>query len=251
MVAVRAEAGDADLAALRVDLAAAFRLAVEFDWHESVGNHFSAAVSADGRRFLMNPRWKHFSAIRASDLLLLDADDPDTMCRVDAPDPSAWCIHGAVHRRNPAARVLLHCHPPHATALACLKDPALKAVDQNTAHFFGEVGVDLGYSGLADDAAEGDRIAAALGNRPILLMGNHGVSVSAGTVAEAFESLYFFERASRTLLLAYATGQPLNVMSDAVAARTASGWKAYTGATFAHFEHLKATLDRKDPSYRD
>ena len=71
---------------LRVDLAAAFRLAVEFDWHESVGNHFSAAVSADGKRFLMNPRWRHFSQIRASDLLLLDADDPDVMNGANAPD---------------------------------------------------------------------------------------------------------------------------------------------------------------------
>ena len=251
MVAVRVATGETDVAALRVDLAAAFRLAVEFNWHESVGNHFSAAVSADGKRFLMNPRWKHFSVIRASDLLLLDADDPDTMRRANAPDPSAWCIHGAVHRRNPAARVLLHCHPPNATALACLKDPTLKPVDQNTARFFGAVGVDLGYTGIADDTAEGDRIASALGDHPMLMMGNHGVSVSAGTVAEAFESLYFFERASRTLLLAYATGQPLNVMSAAVAARTALGWKAYDGSAFAHFEHLKATLDRKDPSYRE
>jgi ribulose-5-phosphate 4-epimerase/fuculose-1-phosphate aldolase len=242
---------EADAVALRVDLAAAFRLAVEFNWHESVGNHFSAAVSADGRRFLMNPRWRHFSAIRASDLLLLDADDADTMGRADAPDPSAWCIHGTVHRRIPAARVLLHCHPPYATALAALEDPTMKPIDQNTARFFGEIGLDLGFGGLADDAAEGDRLASALGDRPILLMGNHGVSVSAVTVAEAFERLYFFERASQTLMLAYATGRPLSVMSDAVASRTARAWQAYDGMAFAHFEHLKATLDRKDASYRD
>src|SRR5260221_9182912 len=108
---------------LRVDLAAAFRLAVEFDWHESVGNHFSAAV--DGTRFLLNPRWKHFSTIRASDLLLLDTDDAQTMQRPNAPDASAWCIHGALHRMLPAARVLLHCHPPYATALAALEDPVM------------------------------------------------------------------------------------------------------------------------------
>lgn len=241
----------ADPATLRVDLAAAFRLAVEFDWDESVGNHFSAAVSADGRRFLMNPRWRHFAAIRASDLLLLDADDPDTMRRADAPDASAWCLHGTVHRRIPAARVLLHCHPPYATALACLKDPRMQPIDQNTARFFGEVGLDLGFGGLADEAAEGERIASALGDRPILLMGNHGISVSAATVAQAFEHLYFFERASRTLMLAYASGQPLSIMSDAVATRTASGWKAYHGTAFAHFEYLKTMLDRKDASYRE
>jgi ribulose-5-phosphate 4-epimerase/fuculose-1-phosphate aldolase len=235
---------------LRVDLAAAFRLAVEFDWHESVGNHFSATVSSDGRRFLMNPRWKHFSQIRASDLLLLDADDPDVMTGPNAPDASAWTIHGSIHRARPQARVLLHCHPPYATALACLKDPTLKPIDQNTARFFGIVGVDLGFAGIADDADEGRRLAGAFGNYPILLMGNHGVTVSAETVAEAFEDLYFFERASKTLMLAYASGQPLNVLSDRVAETTAAGWKDYNGMAFAHFDALKAQLDQRDPSYR-
>ena len=92
--------------ALRVDLAAAFRLAVRFDWHESVGNHFSAAVSEDGRRFLMNPKWRHFASIRASDLLLLDADDPSVMESPDAPDASAWTIHGAIHRARPDVHLL-------------------------------------------------------------------------------------------------------------------------------------------------
>ena len=236
---------------LRVDLAAAFRLAVENDWHESVANHFSLAVSEDGKRFLMNPRWKHFSQIRASDLLLLDADDPDVMKRPNAPDASAWAIHGSIHRARPHARVLLHCHPPYATALACLKDPTMKPIDQNTARFFGIVGADLGFGGIADDAEEGSRLAAAFGNHPILLMGNHGLTVTAGTVAEAFEQLYFFERASRTLMLAYASGQPLNVMSDRIAEKTAEGWREYNGMAFAHFEALKAMLDKTDPSYRD
>src|SRR5579875_504621 len=100
---------DASEQALRVDLAAAFRLAAQFDWHESVGNHFSVAVSADGSHFLMNPRWRHFATIRASDLLLLDANDASVMDGPDAPDASAWCIHGNIHRARPSARVLLHC----------------------------------------------------------------------------------------------------------------------------------------------
>ena len=233
---------------LRIDLAAAFRLAVAFDWHESVGNHFSAAVSADGKQFLMNPRWRHFSQIRASDLLLLDADDPQVMNGPNAPDASAWTIHGAIHRARPQARVLLHCHPPYTTALACLKDPAMKPIDQNTARFFGRMGVDLDFAGIADDAGEGARLAGAFGNHPILLMGNHGVTISGSSVAEAFEDLYFFERAAKTLMLAYASGQPLSVMSDALAQKTAEGWRDYNGMAFAHFEALKAGLE---PSYRD
>ncbi len=236
---------------LRVDLAAAFRLAAYFDWHESVANHFSAAVSEDGLQFLLNPRWRHFSTMRASDLLRLDSRDAQTMQRDNAPDPSAWCIHGAIHRKRPAARVLLHCHPPYATALASLDDPTMKPIDQNTARFYGIVGIDHGFAGIADDQQEGDRLAEAFGNHPVLLMGNHGVTVSAPTVAEAFDCLYYFERASRTLMLAYGSGQKLKVMSDEVAEKTAQGWLAYTEMAIAHFEQLKDMLDRKDPSYRE
>ena len=236
---------------LRIDLAAAFRLIADFGWHESVGNHLSAATSRDGQRFLLNPRWRHFALIRASDLMLLDASDSSTMERPDAPDPSAWTIHGSIHGAVKSARAILHCHPPYATALACLKDPSIKPIDQNTARYFDVAAVDLDFGGIADDAAEGARLAALLGNRPILIMGNHGVTVTAPTVAQAFEDLYFLERAAKTLMLAYASGQPLNVLSDAIAKRTADGWRAYEGMAFAHFEQLKTMLDRKDPSYRE
>jgi ribulose-5-phosphate 4-epimerase/fuculose-1-phosphate aldolase len=233
----------------RVDLAAAFRLAVEFDWHESVSNHFSAAVSPDGKKFLLNPRWRHFSTIKASDLLLLDSDDPETMQRPDAPDPSAWCIHGNVHAALPHARCLLHLHPPYATAMAALADPDLKPVDQNTARFYNRVQIDLGFGGIADDKAEGERLVRALGNKTAMIMGNHGVLVAGNTVAEAFEELYYLERACRTMVLAYSTGQKLNVMPPELAERTARGWDDYKGMAIAHFEELKRKLDREDPSY--
>ena len=157
-------AQDAELRQMRVDLAAAFRLAAAMNWHESVGNHFSLAVSPDGKKFLMNPRWKHFSLIRASDLLLLDSEDPATMTRADAPDPSAWCIHGRIHANLAHARCLLHLHPPYATALAALADPELKPIDQNTARFYNRMAIDLGYAGLADDKAVVEVMALELRN---------------------------------------------------------------------------------------
>ena len=240
-----------DEAALRIDLAAAFRLAVHFNWHESVGNHFSAAVSPDGSKFLMNRKWQHFSTIKASDLLLLDANDQGVMDGPDAPDASAWSIHGAIHRTQPNARVLLHCHPKYSTALATLKDPTMLPIDQNTARFFGKVAVDMGFCGIADDVEEGNRIAGTLGNHSTMLMANHGVTTTGQTVAEAFEDLYFFERAAETLMLAYASGQPLNVMPDGLAAKTAEDWMGYKASGTAHFEQLKDMLDRNDPSFRD
>jgi len=240
---------DAGLWQLRVDLAAAFRLAADMQWHESVGNHFSLAVSTDGTKFLLNPRWKHYSLIRASDLLLVDSEDADTMQRPDAPDPSAWCIHGRIHAAVPTARCVLHIHPPYATALAALADPDLKPIDQCTARFFNRIAIDRAFGGIADDRAEGDRLVRVLGTKRHMLMGNHGVLVTARTVAEAFEDLYFLERASRTLVLAYSTGQKLNVMSDMLAETTARGWDDYQGMAFAHFADLKRLLDRTDPTY--
>jgi ribulose-5-phosphate 4-epimerase/fuculose-1-phosphate aldolase len=237
--------------ALRVDLAAAFRLCARFGWTESVGNHFSAALSADGRRFLMNRKWRPFAAMRASDLQALDADDAEVMTRANAPDASAWCIHGNAHRRVPTARVILHCHPIAATTLSTLADPRLLPIDQNTARFFGRHVIDPECGGIADQDEEGIRIADLLTQAPTLIMANHGVTCIAQTVAEAFENLYFLEKAAETLLRAYATGRPLKVMSDAVAEHTAQGWDAYRGMAFAHFDHLKATLDADDPSYRD
>ncbi|MFM9935010.1 MAG: class II aldolase/adducin family protein [Novosphingobium sp.] len=233
---------EAGIATLREDLSAAFRITAQMGWHESVGNHFSAAVSADGKRFLLNRRWQHFASIRPDDLMLLDADDPEVMNRPNAPDASAWTIHGTVHRQCPGARVIVHCHPPHATALATLADPRMLPLDNNTARYFKRLALDEGFGGIADEAAEGVRIAAALGNQRTLLMRNHGITCVADTVAEAFEDLYFFEKAAQTLLLAYASGQPLNVLSDEIAEKTARGWDDYKGMAFAHFAHLKSQL---------
>ena len=240
-----------DESQLRIDLAAALRLAAYYDWHEGVANHFSAAVSPDGKKFLVNPRWKHFSRAKASELLLVDADDPDTMNRPDAPDPSAWSIHSAIHRNVPHARVALHLHPPHATALAGLKDPSIKPIDQVTARFFNRLAMDMSFGGIASEEAEGERIAATIGNHSSVMMANHGVTTVAPTVAEAFDAMYHLERAARTMVLAYSTGQPLNVMNDELAESVAQEWDVYKDAEFSHFEEMKRVLDCENPGYAD
>ncbi|HUN48508.1 MAG TPA: class II aldolase and adducin N-terminal domain-containing protein [Stellaceae bacterium] len=238
-----------DEAQLRVELAAVFRMAAHLGWHEAVANHFSLAVSADGKQFLMNPKSRHFSRIKASDLLLLDSTDEETMDRPGAPDASAWCIHGNLHARLPRARCVLHAHPPYATALATLVDPEIKPIDQNTARFYNRVAIDLGFGGIADNQEEGERIVRALGNQDRMMMGNHGVLIVAETVAEAFHDLYYFERACQTLVLAYSTGKPLNTLPAEVAERTAQGWLTYNDHAFAHFAEMRAVLDDVDSSY--
>src|SRR5262252_2102732 len=172
---------------LRVDLAAAFRLAAQNGWHEAIANHFSLAVSADGKKFLMNPKWRHFSRIKASELLLLDATDKETMDRPDAPDASAWCIHGHLHASLPQARCILHVHPPYATAIATLADPDLPPIEQNTARYYRRLAIDREFGGIADNEEEGRRLVRVIGTKRHAILGNHGVLVMGDTVAEAFD----------------------------------------------------------------
>ncbi|WP_226629506.1 class II aldolase/adducin family protein [Alloyangia pacifica] len=233
-----------DPAALRRDLAAAFRICHQMGWSESVGNHFSAAVSEDGVRFLLNPRWQHFATIRSEDLLLLDSGDETVLDGPDAPDASAWCVHGTLHRKKPEAKVILHCHSPYATALSCLADPTVVPIDNNTARFYGRTAYDLDFGGIADAEEEGERLADSLGDKSVLVMGNHGVTVVGETVADAYEDLYFFEKAAQTLILARSSGEKLSVLSDAVAQNTADGWRAYRGMAARHFDFLKSQLPK-------
>ena len=83
----------------RVDMAAAFRWTARLNFHEAVANHFSLAINDEGTKFLMNRNQVHFSRIRASDLLEIDANNPDTLKGPDAPDPTAWGLHGGIHQR--------------------------------------------------------------------------------------------------------------------------------------------------------
>jgi ribulose-5-phosphate 4-epimerase/fuculose-1-phosphate aldolase len=235
----------------RVDLAAAFRWTVRLNMHEAVANHFSLSVNEDGTKFLINPNQRHFSLIRASDLLLLDANDPETLDRPNAPDETAWGLHGAIHRNCPHARCALHVHSIHATVLASLEDSTLKPIDQNSATFFNRHVVDGNYGGLALEE-EGERCSQLLSDpkTQVMIMGNHGVMVIGNSVAEAFNRLYYFERAAETYIKALWTGQPLRILSDEIAEKTARELEEYDDQAGYHFSDLKEILDRDEPDYR-
>jgi ribulose-5-phosphate 4-epimerase/fuculose-1-phosphate aldolase len=83
------------------------------------------------------------------------------------------------------------------------------------------------------------------------MMGNHGVMVTSSSIGEAFDDMYTLERACQILSIAYATGQPLKVLSPEVAEKTARDWEGIADFSIAHFEEMKRILDREDPSYAD
>ena len=236
----------------RVDLAAAFRSAARLNLHESIANHFSVAVSDDGRQFLLNPVGRHFSRMRASELLLLNVDDPDTLQGPDAPDPTAWYLHAELHQRLPQARCILHTHMANATALCCLLDFEFLMLDQNACRFYRRIAYDRHYSGMALDASEGQRVAQLMGtDKSVMFMGNHGVIVVAPSVAQAFDELYYLEKAAQVQLLALSTGRPLAVLSDTVASQVAAQWNDYpTPFSKQHFSELKSILDQYEADYK-
>lgn len=234
----------------RVDLAAAFRWTARLNMHEGVANHFSLAVDDAGTQFLMNPNQVHFSRVKASDLLLIDANDPETLSGPNAPDPTAWGLHGGVHRACAHARCVMHVHSIHATVLACLQDSRLPPIDQNCCTFFNRVVIDEEYGGLAFED-EGDRCAALLSDpkHKVMVMGSHGVMVIGDTVADTFNRLYYFERAAETYIKALQTGLPLRRIPDDIAEKTARELENYPEQDARHLAELKAILEAEGSDY--
>ena len=246
----QANKNDLDHYQQRCELACAFRWAVRHDFHESVANHFSLAVSDDGSQFLINPNGRHFSRINASNLLRLDANDPDTMNRPDAPDPSAWGLHGSLHRNLPHARCVLHVHSTYATVLASLEDSLMQPIDQNAARFFNRVAVDDDFGGMAFQQ-EGERICQLMQHKRIMMMGNHGLLITAPSVAQAYDDMYYFERAAKNYIKALMTHKPLRTLSDEIAEKTAQQWENYKNGPENHFSELMAILDETEVDYRN
>jgi ribulose-5-phosphate 4-epimerase/fuculose-1-phosphate aldolase len=234
----------------RVDLAAAFRWTARLNMHEAVANHFSLAINEDGTKFLMNPNQMHFARIRASDLIVVDANDPETLSGPDAPDPTAWGLHGGLHRHCPHARCAMHVHSPYATALASLTDSRLPPIDQNACTFFNRIVIDDNYGGLAFEE-EGARCAKLFDDpkKKVMVMGNHGIIVIGDTVADTFNRMFYFERACMTYILALQTGMPLRMLSDEVAEKTARELEAYPEQDARHLAELKAILDEEGATY--
>lgn len=235
---------------IRIDLAASFRLFAKLNMHESVANHLSAAVSKDGSKFLLNPKWKHFSTIKASDLILIDAHDVNSFTKGQI-DATAWAIHGQIHSLRPDIRVAMHLHPTYSTAISCLENPVILPIDQNTARYFNRIAIDTHYGGMADSISEGQRLTKLLENQKRLMMGNHGVLVCSHAIGVAFDDMYTLERACQTLILAYSTAQRLNILKDDVANKTAQDWEKIDDFSQAHFEEMKFILAKEDPSFMD
>jgi ribulose-5-phosphate 4-epimerase/fuculose-1-phosphate aldolase len=239
----------------RIDLAAAHRLAVLHGFHEGIDNHLTLTVPGRADQFLLIPYGLHWSEVSASDFMAVTYDGK-IVEGAGIVEPTALCIHGPIHRLRADAACVLHTHMPFATALNLLEEPHLEMVGQTAAGFGGLIAYDADYTGIAYDPSEGERLAAAMGpDKTVLFMAHHGVVVIGETVAQAYDRLYFLERACQAQLYAMWTGRRLKPIPQAVLDTTikqfAQNAPGGVPSYVTHFAALKRLLDRREPDYRD
>jgi ribulose-5-phosphate 4-epimerase/fuculose-1-phosphate aldolase len=230
----------------RIDLAAAFRCAARLNMHEGVCNHLSMMLP--GRRFLINPKGTHSERMTASGLIVID-EHGKTLEGTGRAPTSGYAIHTRMHLMHPSAKVVLHLHAPYSTAITAIRGGRLEMVHQNSTRFYGEIAYDDHFNGIAVRTDEGDRMAAAMGDKRILFLTNHGVVVVGDTVAQAFDDFYYLERAAQVQILAMQSGRELNVMPDELARLTHEQFGSVTLNADLHFTAMKEILDAEAPAY--
>ena len=234
------------------DLAAVFRWTAKLNMHEGIANHFSVCLPDSNGSFYVNGTGMHFSNIKASDLVLIEDEKFEEMKnKPEIVDPTAINIHGAIHKKVPHAKCILHVHSKYATALSCLKDPTLPPIDQNTMRFYNRIALYDDFGGLGFEE-ESEKMANSIGNHSTLLLANHGILTAAPTIAQAFDDLFYFEKACETYLTALSTGKELNIASNEVAEKTAQDWENYsTDMAGLHLKAIRSILDSEDSSYKN
>ncbi len=237
----------------RVDLAAAHRLAYSHGFSEGIFNHLTLVVPGRSDCYYQIPFGMHWSEVTASSFMEVGIDDGKVRRGSGDVERSCFCIHAPIHKVLPQARAVFHTHMPFASALTRLQDPRIKEIGQTEVGLSGEIAYDGEYTGPAVDPSEGARLARVIGDKTILFMANHGITTVGETVAEAYDRLYYTERAAQVQIYAMWTGQPLKQLPEPVVEKTRRdiGGEGFYNPRPAqrHFDALKRMLDRKEPDY--
>jgi ribulose-5-phosphate 4-epimerase/fuculose-1-phosphate aldolase len=240
----------------RVDLAAAHRLCVREGLHEGIFNHLTLRVPGSNDRYYQIPFGLHWSEVTASCFMEVGYDG-EVLAGEGYVEQSAYCIHAPIHRLVPKAAAVFHTHMPYASALSRLEDQSILAIGQTELGTMLHTAYDDTYTGPAFDPAEGERLAALVGDNTVLMMANHGVATFGESVSEAYNALYYLERVAQVQLFAMWTGQRLKTLPKAVIEHTFDQYRKnhdqYGGKPSHawHFDALKRMLDRKEPDYKD
>lgn len=236
--------------AIRVDLAACYRMVAHYGWDDLIFTHISARVPGPDAHFLINPYGMLFEEVTASSLVKVDLDGNKILDSDFDINPAGFNIHSAVHEAREDAHCVLHLHTNEGVAVSILED-GLEAFSQ--ASLFPLSGLSYhDYEGVSLDPDEKQRLVADLGDNNFFILRNHGLLTCASTIPDAFLFMYIMQRAAETQLLAQGTGKPLVKVPDAILAgiqsmakevlRSSGGQMAWPG--------ILRKLDRDYPGFR-
>lgn len=233
----------------RKDLAAVFRGTAMFSGQAGVCSHFSLRVSDEPLLFLLNPWGMYFSEARASELMLVDESGVDQRGGRDGGF-AAFNIHSQIHAVHPEARCVLHTHMPYATAITMLENGRLEPASQEALRFYDDIAYDDSYNGLAHDPREGERIARKMDGKHVLFLAHHGVIVVGPSVAQAFDHLYYLERAAELQVKAMSCNRPLRLVPHDIAKKTVKQFgREREHWARLHLDALRRKLDHEHAEF--
>ena len=238
----------------RIDLAAAYRLIHRFGLDDSIFTHISVRLPGRHDRFLINPYGLRFEEVTASNLVTVDLDGTV----IDDPfgqgiNPAGFTIHSAIHAARADTLCVLHTHTVAGVAVSCQKD-GLLPLNQWSMQFTGQIAYH-DYEGIALDLDERTRLVNDLGDKPVMVLRNHGLLTCGRSVGEAFKLMHNLERSCRAQLALQDAGAEINRPSDSVAHKTAGQYSRAAdrieieGQRDSDWAAFKRMLERSDPDF--
>jgi ribulose-5-phosphate 4-epimerase/fuculose-1-phosphate aldolase len=232
---------------VRVDLAAAYRLVAHFGWDDLIFTHLSARVPGGDHHFLINPYGMMFHEITASSLVKVDQQGTVVADNGYGINPAGFTIHSAVHMAREEAGSVMHLHNHAGTAVSAQKC-GLLPITQTAMLVHPHIAYH-DYEGVALNLDERERIVRDLGDKPIMILRNHGTLTIGRTVAEAFTYLYFLENACEKQIRAQAGGELYYPSAEAIETTRQQSATLPKVAPLV-WPGLIRLLDSQDPSYR-
>ncbi|MEK9720579.1 MAG: class II aldolase/adducin family protein [Quisquiliibacterium sp.] len=241
----------ADERALRVDLAACYRIFAMLGWTELIYNHITVRVPGPQRHFLINPFGLHYSEVTASNLVKIDLEGK-LVGHSDWPvNPAGFTIHAAIHAGVPDAHCVMHTHTTAGMAVAC-SQAGLSMSNFYSAQLYGKLAYH-DFEGITVHAGEGPRLVRAIGNKPAVILRNHGLLAWSDSIHRCFAILWLLNRACEVQLASLPMGPVIEISQDIQRKCTADSlqFDERFGAGRDMFDALVRQLDRIDTSYRD
>ena len=239
--------------ALRVRLAAAYRVVEHLGWTESIYGHLTARVPGLDAHFLINPYGLRYDEVTASNLVKIDLEGNPVGPVAHPINRAGFIIHAAVHRARPDLHCVFHTHTTAGMAVAA-QAAGLLPISIMASLFWNRVAYH-DWEGPTMRMDEQERLVASLGARKVMILRNHGLLTGGASVEEAFLLLFRLQRACEIQVAALAGGTPLAMPADEVAeqaARSADDFIASSNTPpgLLEFDALVRRIDALDPGYR-